>query len=51
MTSSEEERDITESYNLGINGYVVKPVEFVAFAEVVRQVGYYWLAINRAPAH
>lgn len=51
MTSSEEERDITESYDLGINGYVVKPVEFVAFAEVVRQVGFYWLAINRAPTH
>lgn len=49
MTSSEEEKDITQTYDLGINGYVVKPVQFAAFAEVVRQVGFYWLAINRAP--
>jgi len=51
MTSSEEERDITESYDLGVNGYVVKPVEFGAFGEAVRQVAFYWLAINRAPTH
>lgn len=49
MTSSEEEKDITRTYDLGINSYVVKPVDFTAFAEVVQQAGFYWLAINRSP--
>ena len=49
MTSSEEENDIAQSYDVGINSYVVKPVDFAAFAEVVQQAGFYWLAINRSP--
>jgi len=49
MTSSKEESDIADSYNLGANSYVVKPLDFEALAEVARHAGYYWLAINRAP--
>jgi two-component system response regulator len=49
MTSSQEEKDIAQSYALGVNSYVVKPVEFSAFTDVVRQAGFYWLAINRPP--
>lgn len=47
MTSSKEEGDIVESYNLGANSYIVKPLDFQSLAEVARQAGYYWLAINR----
>ena len=50
MTSSEEERDITESYSLGVNSYIVKPLDFSALADVASSAGYYWLAINRAPS-
>jgi two-component system, response regulator len=49
MTSSAEERDIADSYKLGINSYVVKPVDFEQFSEAVRQVGCYWLLLNKAP--
>ena len=49
MTSSQEEIDLTRSYDLGANSYIVKPVDFNAFAEVARQAGYYWLAVNRMP--
>jgi CheY-like chemotaxis protein len=49
MTSSKEESDVADSYNLGANSYIVKPLEFEALAEVARQAGYYWLAINRTP--
>lgn len=48
MTSSQEERDVAQSYDLGVNSYVVKPVDFGAFADIARQAGFYWLAINRA---
>ncbi len=47
MTSSKEEGDIANSYNLGANSYIVKPLDFTSLAEVARQAGYYWLAINR----
>lgn len=47
MTSSKEERDIVDSYNLGANSYIVKPLDFESLAEVARQAGFYWLAINR----
>lgn len=47
MTSSNEESDVEETYDLGVNSYVVKPVDFSALVDVVRQAGYYWLAINR----
>lgn len=50
MTSSDEESDVTEAYALGVNSYVVKPVDFNAFADVTRQAGFYWLAINRSLA-
>lgn len=46
MTSSREERDLTESYKLGVNSYVVKPVDFEQFTGAVRQLGLYWLLVN-----
>jgi CheY-like chemotaxis protein len=49
LTSSNEERDIIESYNLGANGYVRKPVDFVQFSDAVRQLGLYWLVLNESP--
>jgi CheY-like chemotaxis protein len=49
MTSSQEESDVVNSYNFGANSYIVKPLDFEALAEVARQAGYYWLAINRTP--
>jgi CheY-like chemotaxis protein len=50
MTSSQEESDLARTYDLGVNSYVVKPLDFNAFAEVTRQAGFYWLAINRSLA-
>ena len=47
LTSSREERDVAACYRLGVNSYIVKPVEFAAFAEVVRDVGFYWLVVNQ----
>lgn len=49
MTSSREEGDMLASYRLGVNSFVVKPVEFNEFAETVAQVGMYWLLANQAP--
>jgi len=49
MTSSNEERDVMEAYRLGANSYIVKPVEFGAFAEVVAKIGLYWVLTNRVP--
>jgi two-component system, response regulator len=49
LTSSREERDIAESYHLGVNSYVAKPVDFVQFTEAVRQLGLYWLLLNESP--
>jgi len=47
LTSSEEEKDVTESYGLGVNSYIVKPVDFTKFAQVVADAGLYWLLINK----
>jgi len=49
MTSSKEERDLAASYNLGVNSYIQKPVDFDKFRETVKAVGLYWLVINQQP--
>jgi two-component system, response regulator len=50
LTSSDEEKDLIESYRLGANSYVRKPVDFVAFVEAVKTLGLYWLVLNRTPS-
>ena len=50
MTSSQEERDIVESYKLGVNSYIVKPVDFDKFVNSVADLGLYWLLLNKVPA-
>ena len=49
LTSSKEDRDLVESYALGVNSYIRKPVDFDQFVETVRYIGYYWLLLNEAP--
>ncbi len=49
LTSSHEEPDVEESYRLGVNRYIVKPVDFESFASAVAEVGLYWLLLNRPP--
>jgi two-component system response regulator len=49
LTSSAEERDRVESYRLGVNSYVVKPIDFENFSRAISEVGYYWIALNRIP--
>jgi len=49
LTSSREERDLLRSYRTGVNAYVVKPLEFEAFAEAIRQLGVFWALLNEPP--
>lgn len=49
LTSSREERDLVESYELGVNAYVVKPVDFSQFVEAIKQLGIFWALINESP--
>ena len=49
LTSSKEDIDVAESYKLGVNSYISKPVEFDAFAKTVSELGLYWLLVNRPP--
>lgn len=49
LTTSTEERDMLDSYSLGCNSYIRKPVDFLQFSEAIRQLGMYWLLINEPP--
>lgn len=49
LTSSKEERDLVESYKLGVNSYVTKPIEFDEFSRAIKNLGYYWLLLNLPP--
>ncbi len=49
LTSSREEKDVIESYNLGANSYLVKPVDFNKFTDVIKDLGFYWLVLNVKP--
>ena len=49
LTSSREEKDMVASYKLGVNAYVVKPVDFHEFVNAIRELGIFWAIINQAP--
>jgi CheY-like chemotaxis protein len=50
LTSSAEVQDLSECYQLGVNSYIVKPVEFESFQEEVEKAGFYWMLVNKVPA-
>jgi CheY-like chemotaxis protein len=50
LTASREERDVVESYQLGVNSYIVKPIDFDQFVSAMRTLGMYWLLLNQPPA-
>ena len=49
LTSSREERDMVNGYQMGVNSYIQKPVDFAQFREIIKQLGLYWLVVNQAP--
>jgi two-component system response regulator len=49
LTSSEEERDIVHTYELGVNSYIVKPIDFENFSRAIAELGFYWLVLNKCP--
>jgi DNA-binding response OmpR family regulator len=49
LTSSKQQRDVIDGYNLGVNAYAQKPVDFEQFGEAIRQIGMFWMLINQAP--
>ena len=49
LTSSKEERDVLQSYKLGVNAYIVKPVDFDKFAKAIADIGFFWLMLNQPP--
>ena len=49
LTSSEEQKDIVESYQLGVNSYITKPVDFAKFTEAISKLGFYWVLLNKVP--
>jgi two-component system response regulator len=51
LTSSKEEKDIIESYQLGVNAYIVKPVEFESFIKAVAELGLFWVVLNQSPKY
>ncbi len=50
MTSSAEHQDLNDCYALGVNSYIVKPLEFQQFMDVARQIGFYWMMLNQIPS-
>ncbi len=51
LTSSKEDRDIVESYKLGVNAYIVKPVDFDKFVKAISEIGFFWLLLNQPPKY